>query len=289
MKVLVLGHLAIDVDHRSDTETTESPGGVYRSAAALAELMGREATIIPVCGVNRAEHRAMMEHFGSLPGVETAGIYPTDAPTHRVHFYHGADGAAVACAREIGPPIPFERIRKFLDAGSVLINMSSGSDLSLDTLDEIRMIARARAMPIHLDLHNLPRGVNERFERVLRPLPEWRRWTFWVDTVQGTEEEMGILRQEMKSEEELVGHIFTLMVKRVLITRGAGGATIYRNDRKRTFRDDLPPGAPAAGNPAGAGDMFAAAFMASLLRSGDEIEAARAAVAAAAGFAGRQA
>jgi hypothetical protein len=34
--------------------------------------------------------------------------------------------------------------------------------------------------------------------------------------------------------------------------------------------------------------MFAAAFMASLLRSGDEIEAARAAVAASAGFAGRQ-
>jgi hypothetical protein len=37
MKILVLGHLAIDVDHRSGTEEVETTGGVFRSGAALRE------------------------------------------------------------------------------------------------------------------------------------------------------------------------------------------------------------------------------------------------------------
>jgi len=88
----------------------------------------------------------------------------------------------------------------------------------------------------------------------------------------------------------LVGHLFTLCVKRLLVTRGARGATIYRNERKHTFREDI--GAPAGSaeqNPVGAGDVFAAAFMASLLRLNDETAAARAAVVAAGDFAARSA
>ena len=165
--------------------------------------------------------------------------------------------------------------------------MSSGSDLSLDTLDEIRMAVRAKSVPVHLDLHNLARGVNARFERVLRPVPEWRRWAFMVDTVQGTEEEIDALDLEPQSEEALVGHLFTLCVKRLLVTRGSRGATLYRNNRKHTHRQDIPAAAATDRDVVGAGDVFAAAFMLSLLRSNDELAAAKAAVAAAGGFVAR--
>jgi sugar/nucleoside kinase (ribokinase family) len=288
MKILVLGHLAIDVDHRSETEAIETTAGVFRSVAALSEMIGRTDTIIPVCGVGREEYRSVLEQFAALPGVETAGVYQSDAPTHCVHFYRAADGSTTACAREIGQPIPFERIRKYLDVNGVLINMSSGSDLSLETLDEIRMAVRAKGVPIHLDFHNLARGVNDRHERVLRPLPEWRRWAFMVDTVQGSEEEINVLHPDTQTEEALVGHLFTLCVKRLLVTRGARGATIYRNERKHTLREDIPAAAVSVErDPVGAGDVFAAAFVSSLLRSDDEIAAARAAVAAAGDYAAR--
>jgi len=290
MKILVLGHLAIDVDHLSETEATETTAGIYRSVAALSEMIGRTDTILPVCGAGREEYRSIVEQFAVLPGVETAGIFPSDVPTHRVHFYHGADGSTTACAREIGRPIPFDKIKKFLDANGILINMSSGFDLNLDTLDEIRMAVRAKSVPIHLDFHNLARGVNDRFERVLRPVPEWRRWAFMVDTVQGSEEEINALSSESQTEEALAGHLFTLCVKRLLVTRGGRGATIYRNERKHTLREDLPAAAVSAERDSvGAGDIFAAAFMSSLLRSDDEIAAARAAVAAAGDFAARSA
>jgi sugar/nucleoside kinase (ribokinase family) len=290
MKILVLGHLAIDVDHVTETESTETTAGVYRSVAALSEMIGGTDTIVPVCGVSRDEYRAVVEQCAALPGVETAGIFLSDTPTHRVHFYRGADGSTTACARERGKPIPFEKIKKYLDVNGILINMSSGSDLSLETLDEIRLAVRARGVPIHLDIHNLARGVNDRFERVLRPLPEWRRWAFMVDTVQGTEEEINALSAEARGEELVVGHLFTLCVKRLLVTRGKRGATIYRNERKHTLREDIPPAAASVErDPVGAGDVFAAAFMSSLLRSDDEIAAARAAVAAAGKFAARSA
>jgi sugar/nucleoside kinase (ribokinase family) len=288
MKILVLGHLAIDVDHRSETEAIETTAGVFRSVVALSEMIGRTDTIIPVCGVGREEYRSVLGQFATLPGVETAGVYQSDAPTHRVHFYRVADGSTTACAREIGQPIPFERIRKHLDVNGLLINMSSGSDLSLETLDEIRMAVRAKGVPIHLDFHNLARGVNDRYERVLRPVPEWRRWAFMVDTVQGSEEEINVLHPDTQTEEALVGHLFTLCVKRLLVTRGARGATIYRNERKHTLREDIPAAAVSMErDPVGAGDVFAAAFVSSLLRSDDELAAARAAVAAAGDYAAR--
>lgn len=290
MKILVLGHLAIDVDHPSETESTETIAGVYRSVAALSDLLGRSDTVIPVCAVGREEYGSVVEQFSSLPGVETGGIFQSETPTHRVHFYHRPDGTSTACAREIGTPIPFERIRKFLDVNGILINMSSGADLSLDALDEIRMAVRAKNVPIHIDIHNLARGVNDRFERVLRPVPEWRRWVFMVDTVQGTEEEITALSPEQLSEEALAGHLCTLCVKRLLVTRGAGGATLYRSERKHVVREDLPaPAVPVEREPVGAGDVFAAAFMSSLLRSPDEREAARSAVVAASALAARSA
>jgi sugar/nucleoside kinase (ribokinase family) len=289
MKILVLGHLAIDVDHVSETEAHETPGGIFRSVAALSDVSAGGDTIIPVCGVARDSYRSVVEQFAALPGVDTAGLFPSDAPVHRVHFYRGPDGTATACAREIGGPIPFDKIRRFLDVNGILINMSSGADLSLESLDEIRMAVRAKGVPLHLDVHNLARGVNDRFERVLRPVPEWRRWAFMVDTVQGTEEEINALSPEAQPEEALVGHLFTLCVKRLLVTRGPGGATIYRNERKQTRRHDIPATAPAERDAVGAGDVFAAAFMSSLLHSNDEIAAAKAAVAAAGGFAARPA
>ena len=284
MKILVLGHLAVDVDHLIDTEVSEQPAGIYRTVAALSALRGPHDTIVPVCAVSREEYGPLVERFEALPGVETVGLYQSNAPVHRVHFYHGPDGSTTVCAREIGEPIPFERIRKFLDVQGILINMTSGSDLNLDALDEIRLAVRPRGTPIHLDIHNLARGVNDRFERILRELPEWRRWAFMVDTVQGTEEEIKALSPVTQTEEAMVAQLFTLCVKRLFVTRGSRGATLYRNERKQTYREDIPATVAVDRGAVGAGDVCAAAFTMSFLRSGDESAAARDAVAAAGKF-----
>ena len=168
----------------------------------------------------------------------------------------------MACTKDIAPPVPFEKIRKFLSADGVLINMVSGSDITLETLDQIRLDVRARETPIHLDYHNLTTGVGKERERFRRPLAEWRRWAFMLTTVQLSEEEASGLTVDRLTEVQLTGHLLTLGITAVLITRGARGVSVFTNEHKKVVRFDIA-GIPAEGavDRAGLGDVFGGAFM----------------------------
>lgn len=270
MKILVLGHLCIDVAHPRGGEASESWGGIANAVAALAGLVDRNDVVLPVSGVGKEDHEALSAWLGGFPAVDASGLFLLDGPTNRIHLYEQDNGARVACTKDMAPPIPFERIRKFLAADALLISMASGADISLDTLDLIRLEIRPRATPVHLDYHNLTLGVNEKGERVRRPLPEWRRWAFMIPSVQLNEEEIAGLPLERMQEEQIVGHLLTLGVKGVVVTRGARGATLFTSEHKKTLRHDIA-GVPAPGAAAtiGLGDVFGAAFLLHHAGSGD--------------------
>jgi hypothetical protein len=132
--------------------------------------------------------------------------------------------AVAACAKSIAPPIPFERVKPFLNTGGVLVNMVSGNDLALETLDLIRIAVRDDEIPLHLDLHNLTTGVNERYERVRRPVERWRRWAFMADILQCNQEELAGLTVEAMKEED-GGPPLHARRKGVMVTRGADGVS----------------------------------------------------------------
>ncbi|MGA9119180.1 MAG: carbohydrate kinase family protein, partial [Bacteroidota bacterium] len=129
---------------------------------------------------------------------------------------------------------------------------------------------------IHFDFHNLTLGVNERHERYRRPVETWRRWAFMIDTVQLNEEEVASLDGSMHDERALIGHMLTLGVKGVLVTRGSKGLTVYIDNQKHLVREDVAI-APADGQEMiGAGDRFGAAFLHSVLNLKNISESARA-------------
>jgi sugar/nucleoside kinase (ribokinase family) len=269
MKFLILGHYSYDVLHDSEGAERQTRGGMHQVIERLAGLASRQDRIIPVLGVQSAEHAAIIQELKALPNVDSSGIYPMETPCHRVHYYPQANGTRVACVREMADPIPFERIRKFLDADGVLINMMSGTDLRLETLDEIRMAIRETGTKLHLDFHNLTLGIGPNGERMRRPVPEWRRWAFMADTLQMNEEEIGGLTLERMSEQQTVGHILTLGVKGVVVTRGAMGATLFVSEHKQVIRKDgATPAAPGESGP-GSGDRFGAAFFLQYCTTGD--------------------
>lgn len=279
MRLLVLGHLSIDVMHSADGSESEEPGGMFRSVAALSSLCGRNDRIVPVAAVGTKEYAQILARFEALPGVETNGLFRQSVPVHRVHYYFRDAEDYVECARELAPPIPFQRIRPHLDVDGILINMVSGVDIGLETLDEIRMAVRNEGIPIHLDYHNLTTSVNDRFERVRRPLVEWRRWAFMVETVQCNEEEIGGLTLEGLPETATAGHMMTLGVKGVVVTRGARGVTVYTSQHKALMREDVP--VPAGSEPRtaiGLGDIFGAAFWFHYRKSRDLIGSAEQAI-----------
>jgi len=277
MKLLLVGHLSLDVIHNPDGSEHEEAGGLFRALATLSSTGGRTDKFLVVAGAGKKEAPAIRERLAALPGVETDGIFATDTPLHRIHYYFRNTEDFVECTNELASPIPFTRIRPHLNgADGILINMISGVDITLDTLDEIRMAVRNDGIPIHLDMHSLTLGVNDRNERFRRPLVDWRRWAFMIDTVQMNDEELGGLTEELLSEHQAVGHMLTLGVKGVIVTRGRKGASVYVNEHKKVARTDIP--GSENGNvvsPIGRGDVFGAAFFHHYVKNHDLIAAAR--------------
>jgi sugar/nucleoside kinase (ribokinase family) len=270
MKFLLLGHLCIDVAHPRGGTASESWGGIANAVEALAGLADRNDVILPVTGVGKEDHGAFTAWLGKYPAVENAGVFLLDGPTNRIHLFEQENGARIACTKDMAPPIPFDRIRKYCAADAVLISMASGADITLETLDLIRLEIRPRATPVHFDYHNLTMGVNGAGERVRRPLPEWRRWAFMIPSVQLNEKEIAGLPLERMTEEQTVGHLLTLSVKGVVVTRGADGATLFTSEHKKILRHDIA-GVPVPGPPAtiGLGDVFGAAFLLRHAATGD--------------------
>lgn len=278
MKFLVIGHYSHDVLHEPEGVERVQAGGLHQAIACLSNLCTPQDQIFPIFGVHSAEHQTVVEALHQLANVETVGIYAMDSPTHRVHYYPGSNGAHAVCVKEVAPPIPYDRIKKSLDVDGILLNMVSGNDLTLETVDEIRMTVRGTTTKLHFDFHNLTLGIGKDHERVRRPVVEWRRWAFMMDTVQLNEEEIAGLARESRTEQRTAGHLLTLSVKGVLVTRGAVGASLYYNEHKKVLRKDFPVPVSEARFRVGAGDLFGAAFLWQYCKTGDLFAATEGAV-----------
>ncbi len=274
MKFLVIGHLCMDVIHPHEGGEIQSYGGIYYSVATLASLLGANDQVVPVFGVNKADYQPLLDHLARFPTVDTSGIFKMEEPTNRVHLFYKDANQRVECSKDIAPPISYTKIRRRLSADGILVNMISGNDVTLDTLDHIRMAVREHHIPIHFDYHSLTLGVKKNHERYRRPVEDWRRWAFMTDTVQLNEDEIGGLTVETMTEKETVGHLLTLSVKGVLVTRASNGATLYRSDKKHVVREDIPGEKVARPIDAtGCGDVFGAAFLLRYVQSKNLLEA----------------
>jgi hypothetical protein len=245
----------------------------------MSFLSSEKDTIVPIFGVGREDHDAVVEQMKALPNISTEGIFPFDGMTNHVHY---APGNADVMSHHVSAPIPFQHIRKFLNADGIYINMISGSDITIETLDEIRLDVRPRKIPIHLDLHCLTLHINDDGARYSRPMSDWRRWCFMVDSVQMNEEEAAGVSIEKFSDELLAKQMMPLMVQAFIITRGRHGVTLYRADHKHLIRKDFP--AEPVESPVseiGAGDIFGASYFYAIVKKKKPDEAAQFAVKAA--------
>ena len=261
MKFLVVGHLCLDVIHPVDKPETQGYGGIYYSLVTLASLVDPSDSVHPVFGVNKADYTPLIEQLRNFSTIDTSGIFKFDGLTNKVHLYYKDTQSRIECSRDIATPIPYEKIRRHLSVDGILVNMISGFDLTVDTLDHIRMAVRSHNIPIHFDYHSLTLGVDQKFERFRRPIPDWRRWVFMTDTVQLNEEERAGLSIEKMSEEQTVSHLLTLGVKALVVTRGERGASLFFNEHKHVVRKDVAGiQAGEVRDTTGCGDVFGAAF-----------------------------
>lgn len=271
MTIVVIGHLCLDLIHQIGGEEARSYGGIYFSVAALANLLGPSDHIVPVFGVGRNEYDALMEQLKPYSNVDTSCIYKFNGSTNQVELTYTTQSQRVECSHYIAEPIPWKKIRPQLDdADLVLVNMISGFDMTLETLDEIRMAVREKDTPIYLDVHSLTLGITNEFIRFHRPVETWRRWLFMLHTVHLNEEEAATLSPEPLDEASLVKHALSLNTKALQITRGERGCSLFLSIHKVIQRHDIPAIYPEkAVDSTGCGDVFAAAYCAHYVQSRD--------------------
>jgi len=281
LQITVIGHLARDYFHLKDSSGTEQMfeawGGIYYSIATLSALLSPDDKVIPVFGIHESGYDAILEQLQRYGNVDTRGIFKTKEPVNEVHFFGDHSSGRVECSKHIASPIPFQRIKPFLDVHGILITMASGFDILLETLDAIRMNVRDDGIPIHFDFHSLTLGVDEELKRFRRPLSDWRRWCFMLHSIQVSEEEAAHLTAERYDETTLINQMMPLMVSGLVITRAARGATLIRQEHKKLFRHDMAAiEVPGVVDTVGCGDVFGAAFFAEYLKTKDLVKAAEA-------------
>jgi sugar/nucleoside kinase (ribokinase family) len=279
MTITVIGHLCKDIVHVPDEQENpeESFGGIMYTLLTLANLSGERDCIQPVFGVGQADYETLIEQLSAYKNIDVSGIYKYKNPTNQVQLFYQKDGQTrIECSQFVAAAIPFNRIKPYLDGDGVIINMVSGADISLETLGYIRMEVRERDIPIHFDFHSLTLGTDLEFKRFRRPLTDWRRWCFMLNSIQMSEEEALGLSAERYDETTLINHLMPLMVETLLITRAERGVTVTVQDihKKLTQKNIAGVSLGTTVNTTGCGDVFGAAYLYQLLKSKDSFVAA---------------
>lgn len=274
MQITVVGHICFDIIKYPDGKENQSYGGIFYTVAALANLLGQDDVVIPVFGVGKSDYDEVISLLNKYGNVDTSAIYRMNGKTNQVTLTYQSDNCRVECSKNISEEIPIKKIRPTLSSDMIIINMISGFDISLETLDEIRIHVREENKPIYMDIHCLVCGVNPDFTRFYRPLEGWRRWLFMLHGVQMNEKEAKALTNEFSDENILASHILALNTNVLHITRGERGSTIYVNEHKNVKRYDFNPIKPEkAVDTTGCGDVYAAAYSVSYLKWKDIIKA----------------
>ena len=273
MKITLIGHFCIDIFHRADGSEERKLGGIYHAVAAMANISSDTDMLSPVFGVGLKEIEEVKSVLGDYTNIDLAGVFTLENDSNYVHYF---DDRPNECVQDVSPPIPLKHIEPFLNVNGIYINMISGRDISVETLDHIRLAVRGKNIPIHLDVHCLALGINPDGTRFSRAVSDWRRWCFMTDSVQMNEEEAEGITMEHYSIEAFAKQMMPLMVKAFAVTRGKNGVTLFRDEHKVLKRNDFNEGAnDTPVSVIGSGDIFGASFLYGYLKTKNYIEAAK--------------
>jgi len=264
MKISVIGHFCVDVFHHTDGSEERKFGGIFHSVSALANLASDRDTIYPVFGVGESEMESLRSAFSQYKNIDLSGLYQFPGSSNDVHYF---DDQPNECSKNIAAPIPYSHIKKFLNVDGIYINMISGKDITVETIDEVRLEVRGKKIPVHLDMHCLTLHVHEDGTRTLSPLADWRRWCFMTDSVQMNEQEASELTVDHFTDELLAKQMMPLMVNAFVITRGKNGATMYQEEHKQLLITEIVNEQHTDPvSTLGSGDIFGASFLYAYLK-----------------------
>lgn len=274
MNYLITGEPCVDIIHKANGDVIHSYGGILYSVISMAVLSNDGDNIIPIMNLGEDEFDNIINIFKKYPKIKTYGINKVKHPTRKVFLYYNlynADKSArVEKSTEPTYTLDYVQCENFLNmADSILINMISGTDITLETLKNIRKNFKGF---IHIDIHNIVMQTNDDGSRVHAPVDDWYEWCTNSDTVQMNEFEIASLSRQKLTEYKIAEEILfskNYDVKGLIVTRGINGVTgftkLEKSYNNEKFSDINHHEIAAVENPhfvdsTGCGDVFASSF-----------------------------
>ncbi len=270
-KIAVIGTINRDSLVFPNKERQESFGGIFYSLSALSALGSRWMEIYPVCNLGYDVYHGvvgMLSHYGN---VRLEGIRKVDRKNNHVLLLVDQNNERLEVLKNRVPAVSFDQVEPFLDSDVLLVNFTSGFDLTLRTLRQMRTNSRAL---IYMDIHSLTLGVRKSGKRFLRRPARWAEYLNQVDIIQCNQAEFGLLAgREFRSAEEMRdfgGHMLGLGPRIVLVTLGGEGAVMMRRQgRECKLTRQSGRKVRAFKDATGCGDAFSAGFLSCYLRTGN--------------------
>jgi sugar/nucleoside kinase (ribokinase family) len=289
MRIGIIGHPCIDeVFLHGASEPVRSLGGIFYSYAAMERLMqGSRNSFVPLTWRCESDRPLLDPFLDRLKHSDRShGLWPTTALTNRVQLVYPEHGERTEHCPNVLPPLSTKELTPNLlsELDGLFVNMISGFDVTIDVL-ESAIAAAAKKPFVHLDVHALILGDLSTGEgshgggRTPRGVRDWKRWLAVSDSVQLNELEVRWFGDPDVTNEEQLIHYFSAEQQRpryVIITRAAHGATLY--DLKDEAVHHVPVSPTTVVNPTGAGDVFGAAFIHSIMSGSEAAIAIRNAV-----------
>jgi sugar/nucleoside kinase (ribokinase family) len=259
--IAVLGTLTRDTTVYADGSRSENLGGTHYSILTLAHLFQGRARIVPVANVGsdaiQEIHRAL-----DLPGLDRSCLHVVPEPNNHVYLTYRNESEREEVLEGLVPPLTLQACASLLALDWILVNLTSGKDVTLEAMEHLRQHRRGT---LQLDVHSLTLGFREDGRRFLLKPPLWKRWVACADWVQMNESEANLLGDGRRLD-SFVTQVLDLGPQGVVVTLGERGSYGAWWEEGRVCSAEFPAQRlPERAFPTGCGDVFGAAFAFAML------------------------
>ena len=262
MKLLVIGHSVLDFI-TSDEDQQIGAGGIFYSISALNRLKSAQDEIFLSSQFDDETYKYFKPEFEKV----NSSFLQKVEKIPRVHLNLKAGRERHEAYENItnNLSISFCEVKNF---DGILINMITGFDLTLDQLMQIRL---NHSGLIFIDIHTLSRGLDIKFKREFRLIPQFDIWAKHLDIIQVNQNELFTLSRK-ENELEIINEIFGYGVKLICVTKGELGARVYYKNQNEIASYFIAARKINKPNVIGCGDVFGASFFYSYIRNKNVID-----------------
>ena len=250
MNFLVIGHSVVDKIIDKDRISIK-PGGIFYTIVSLLSQISSNDKVYLCSSIDKESEiqfkyaydrieKDFLIYINSIPKVELV----VDNVGERKETYSQTAQNLL---------LPSNDLNRF---DSILINMISGYDISLEQLKHLRKNYDGL---IYFDVHTFSRGVNKNLNRIFRRIKDFNEWAECIDILQANESELFTL-SDKTNEIAIIREMLSFGIRQIVVTRAEKGATVFFRENgliKKIHKDVLQV---KVSNKVGCGDVFGAVY-----------------------------